>query len=470
MPSRKNMLLFVTDQWRWDTLNQPGHPAKLPNLHAFAQESTTFINAFTPVPLCTPARGSLFTGKLPHQHGAVDNVQGRSFYPKGKLHPAQVTFLERLRDDGYAVSFIGKWHLGDRTLLERGIADTALSDGGDMDLMQTAEITFGAPRKSPYYATITDGIALDEARVNLAIDKLASLAASERPFCLVVCLHGPHFPHHVPQQYVDLYNDLPADFMPENWCPQFSEQGKPAAQGAFYWPCQDTSHMTQDDWRRTAQHYWGFCSWIDALFGRLRTAVSRNGLDDNTLIAFTADHGEMLGAHGWFDKGPFFYDEVIRIPMILRDPLADHATVRENFVSFHDLFPTMIDRAGNGAMLTKAERSRSFWCSTADHAFLEYDAYQGRQFRFRGIRDVRYKYVWSPHDIAELYDLETDPQERRNRAGEPALAKVQQALHDKLFDWMRTEGDWLAGPGHHPPVGSYIDGRDATEQHDHGPM
>lgn len=470
MTHRKNMLLFITDQWRWDTLNQPNHPAKLPNLRAFAKEATTFCNAFTPVPLCTPARGSLFTGKLPHQHGAMDNVQGRSFYPQGKLHPDQVTYLERLKDDGYAVSFIGKWHLGDRTLLDRGISDTSLSDGGDTDLMKTAEIAFGGSRKSPYYATITDGVALDEARVNLAIEKLPALAGADQPFCLVVCLHGPHFPHHVPKEYVDLYDDLPVDYMPDNWCPQFSEQGKPAAQGASYWPCQNTADMTQDDWRRTAQHYWGFCSWIDALFGRLRSAVSTNGLDDSTVIAFTADHGEMLGAHGWFDKGPFFYEEVIRIPMILRDPESGQGEMRENFVSFHDLFPTAIERARAGSLLTEAEQGRSFWRSQADRAFLEYDAYQGRQFRFRGIRDQRYKYIWSPHDRPELYDLETDPQERDNRAGDPALAEIQRALHDELFDWMRTEGDWLAGPGHHPPVGSYIDGRAASEQHDHGPM
>lgn len=470
MPDKKNMVLFITDQWRWDTLNQPGHPAKLPNLRAFAEEATTFRNAFTPVPLCTPARGSLFTGKLPHQHGAMDNVQGRSFYPHGKLHPAQVTYLERLRDDGYAVSFIGKWHLGDRTLLDRGIADVALSDGGDMDLMKTAEISFGETRKSPYYATITDGVALDEARVNLAIEKLPELAAQEQPFCLVVCLHGPHFPHHVPKEFVDLYQDLPKDYVPDNWCPQFTEQGKPAAQGAFYWPCQDTSHMSPEDWRRTAQHYWGFCSWIDALFGRLRSAMRDSGLDDDTITAFTADHGEMLGAHGWFDKGPFFYEEVVRIPMMVRDPSQDTGQTRETFVSFHDLFPTVIDRAGAGDLLSDQEAARSFWCSDAEHVFFEYDAYQGRQFRFRGIRNQRYKYVWSPHDIPELYDLQTDPQERLNWAGDPALVDVQTALHDRLFDWMRAEGDWLSGPGHHPPVGSYIDGRAATEQHDHGPM
>lgn len=467
MPHRKNILLFVTDQWRWDTLNEPDHPAQLPNLRTFAKGATSFPNAFTPVPLCTPARGSLFTGKLPHQHGAMDNVQGRSFYPHGKLHPVQKTYLERLQDDGYDVAFIGKWHLGDGTLLDRGISDVSLSDGGDTALMDVAGVTFAEPRKSPYYATITDGIPLDERRVTLAIDKLPALADSDRPFCLVVCLHGPHFPHHVPKAYVDLYRDLPEEFVPENWCPQFSEDGKPLAQSASYWPCQDTSHMSREDWRRTAQHYWGFCSWIDAMFGRLLDAVDENGLAGDTVVAFTADHGEMLGAHGWFDKGPFFYEEVLRIPMLIRDPDGDHGAAKDAFVSFRDLFPTMIERAGAAAMLDEGELARSYWKTEADHVFYVYDAYQGRQFRFRGVRNERFKYAWSPHDIEELYDLETDPEERINRAGDPELSSVQADLKRRLFAWMEAEGDWLAGPGHHPPVGSYIDGRDRTEQHVH---
>lgn len=448
----------------------PGHPAKLPNLQAFRKEATDFQNAFTTVPLCTPARGSLFTGKLPHQNGTMDNVQGTSFYPHGKLHPDQTTYLERLQDDGYHVSFIGKWHLGDGTILDRGISDVSLSDGGSTELMDVANVVFEGPEKKPYYATSVSGKPLDEQRVDLALEKIAQLSTSARPFCLVVSLHGPHFPHNVPKQYVDLYNDLPDDYMPENWCPQFSEEGKPLAQSAFYWPCQDTSDLCQQDWRRTAQHYWGFCSYIDAMFGRLRNAITQHGLDDNTVLAFTADHGEMLGAHGWFDKGPFFYEEVMRIPMLIRVPNGEELRQPDIFVSFRDLFSTLIERSGGETLLEEEEVSRTFWKTNADHAFYVYDAYQGRQFRFRGIRNARYKYAWSPHDLEELYDLESDPQERKNLATDPQFDEIKSTLKERLFLWMNAEGDWLAGPGHHPPVGSYIDGRDRSEQHIHVPV
>ncbi|WP_424926809.1 sulfatase-like hydrolase/transferase [Amaricoccus tamworthensis] len=465
MPAR-NIVLFITDQWRWDTLNQPGHPCKLPNLEAFRRESTNHVNAFTCVPLCTPARGSLFTGKWPHQTGTMDNVQGSSFYPHGKLHPSHRTYMERLQDAGYNVSFVGKWHLGDGTLHERGI-DAPLSDGGDDPLMPPADMEFANPRKTPFYGTIIKGIHMDEKRVMKGIDKLESLSNSAKPFCLIVSLPGPHFPHHVPGEWVRLYDDIPDDYMPDNFIPQFTEEGKPAAQGAPYWPCQDTRNLDQQDWRRTAQHYWGFCSFIDDLFGRFRRRMTELGLDDTTRLAFTADHGEMLGAHGWFDKGPFFYEEVMRIPMIIRDPGQTDARTSEGFVSFRDLFPTLLSDSGAAEILTPEERARSYDVTNADHAVYCYDAYQGRQFKFRGIRETRYKYAWSPHDHEELYDLETDPQERVNRASDPALAAERDRLKSRLFDWMNAEQDTLAFGGYQLPVGSYIDGRPAHEQHDH---
>jgi arylsulfatase A-like enzyme len=462
----KNIVLFITDQWRWDTLNKPGHPCKLPNLQAFREESTNHVNAFTSVPLCTPARASLFTGKWPHQTGTMDNVQGSSFYPHGKLHPSHKTYMERLQDAGYEVSFIGKWHLGAGTLKERGIK-AYLSDGGDHSLFPDDDLEFATPRKTPFYGTITKGTHLDEKRVRKGIEELETLSKGDKPFCLIVSLPGPHFPHHVPADWVAMYDDLPRDYMPDNYLPQFTEEGKPLAQGAPYWPCQDTRGLDQQDWRRTAQHYFGFCSFIDDLFGQFRRRMSELGLDDSTSLTFTADHGEMLGAHGWFDKGPFFYEEVMRIPMLMRDAGQTTAAVNEGFVSFRDLFPTVLAKSDAAPILTADEATRSYDATDCDHVFYGYDAYQGRQFKFRGIREARYKYAWSPHDLEELYDLETDPQERVNRADDPALDAVKSRLRAQLFDWMKTENDVLAYGGYQLPVGSYIDGRPLHEQHDH---
>ncbi len=456
-----NIILFLTDQWRWDTLNDPESPTKLPNLQRFAEEATNYVNAFTTVPLCTPARGSLFTGKWPHQNGTMDNVQGRSYYPQGRLHKDQTTYLERLRDAGYEVTFIGKWHLGDGDLIKRGIKDVRMSDGGDEPFgSNLPDLTFEGPQKTPYYGTISLGTPADGIRVQEAIKVLKEKQNSTTPFCLVVSLQAPHFPHWVPKEFVALYDDLPDDYLPDNYCPQFSETGKPVAQSRAYWPCQDTSDLTPLDWRRTAQHYFGFCSYVDDLFGQFNQAVTMCGFED-AVLAFASDHGEMLGAHGWFDKGPYFYEEVMRIPMLIRK--GSEAGTAEKFVSFRDLFPTIFDAAGISDILDEKERARSYRRSNADHITYCYDAYQGRQFRLRGIRNARYKYAWSPNDLPELYDLDSDPLEQMNRAGDSLLADVEADLKKRLFNWMDNEQDYLRFPTHQLPIGSYADGRDRAE-------
>lgn len=122
-----NIIYIMTDQWRWDTIFQGDHVCQTPNLDRFAEEATVFGNAYTCYPLCSPARGALFTGKWPYQNSLTDNVNAGSFYPNGKLHPRCRTYLERLRDDAdYEIAYCGKWHLGHGTLTDRGIDNVAI--------------------------------------------------------------------------------------------------------------------------------------------------------------------------------------------------------------------------------------------------------------------------------------------------------------------------------------------------------
>jgi len=466
-----NIVLLMADQWRWDTIFQPGHVCQTPNLDRFTETGIAFDKAFTNVPLCCPARGSFLTGLWPHQTGLMDNVQHGSFYPNGELHSDHKTYLERLQDDlGYAIHYAGKWHIGLGTAAERGI-EAGISDGAapgrrGEDLLDPVVEGDALP---PFYASFTQGKSRDQYAIEAGIAGIEKLAQGERPFCAVISTSGPHFPHTIPQRFADLYADVTPDgFMPDNYCVPFVEENKPKMQSKPYWPCQNTLPLTSEDWRKTVAHYWGFCTYLDEQFGRVLDKLDVLGIAENTVVAFAVDHGEMLGAHGNFDKGPYFYEEIVHIPMIVRDPLRRKPHNVDSFVNLRDLFPTLISLAGADKILNEDERNRSYWDTNNDATVYTYDAYQGRQFKLRGIRTARYKYNWSPNDLCELYDLENDPGEHNNLIDDPAHANVQAALHQRLMMWMASEGDYLLHAQHLLPVGFYCDGRGFDQQHDPG--
>lgn len=203
------------------------------------------------------------------------------------------------------------------------------------------------------------------------------------------------------------------------------------------------------------------------MFGRVMSEVKELNLVDNTVIAFLSDHGEMLGTHGMFDKGPYFYEEAVHIPLMMHDAEQRKPLNLNSFFNLRDLFPTLIELAGQEDLLTDFEREQSYWQTNHSATYFTYDAYQGREFKLRGIRTATYKYNWSPHDLDELYDLEHDPGERNNVAQKPEYADVRRDLKDRLFRWMRAENDYLLHTAFLPPPGTYIDGRHAAEQHDH---
>jgi arylsulfatase A-like enzyme len=464
MSARKNILLFMVDQLRWDAVFDDCNPCRMPNVLRLAERGVQFDRAYSICPLCSPARGALFTGLLPHQNGLMDNT-GTRVCPERTLHPEHKTYLERLQANGYNVSYSGKWHCGNGSLVSRGVADVRCSDGGS-----THEAEPHRPQKlkltgewfKPYYMAYSEGRNQDWARVQAGKEQvregMARFRETGTPFCSVVSVTGPHFAHCIPQKYAEMY-ELPEDFVPDNFCEPFAEPMKPHVLGRPHWPSQDTTALTRDDWRKTAQHYWGYCSYIDDLFSEVLQLLDEVDLWADTVVAFTPDHGEMLGAHGRFDKGPDFYEETVHIPLVIWDPAGREPRSRDSFVNLVDLFPTLLSLAGATDVLSNAEAARSMWETAHRQTFMCYDAYQGRHFMLRGIRTDRYKYSWRPRDLDELYDMQEDPGERINLIDSPEHSEVAAELKAELDAWMEREGDYLRHARYVPEPGSYWDGR-----------
>jgi arylsulfatase A-like enzyme len=465
---RPNILFLLDDQHRFDAVGCNGAPiCRTPAIDGLATRGTRFSRAFTPISLCTPARASLMTGLYPHNHGQLANLGNfNGVFDLQVLRHASWPRL--LSQAGYRCAYIGKWHLpksGDpcwgfetwrtshdylRELAGRGVdANYAqevqrLEWGGDAPFCGRAML----PAEDKEEAWCAD-------QAMEWLDRYAQDAreyagdggpgaATVPPFALVVSFHGPHFPYAVPAPYDTLYD--PASVT--RW-PNFDESfaGKPTIQQReqLRW---NASHLTWPDWQRVTAHYWGYCTFIDDQFGRLLAKLKALGLDDDTLVVYTTDHGDMLGSHRLFNKGPYMYDETYHVPLVVRWPgHAQAGATCGSFVSTVDLMPTLL--AAAGLPLPERIDSRSLVPLLAgaapeawpDDVYAEFHGYESCLFTQRMVRTRSWKYVYNPCAEDELYDMASDPGELRNLAGYLGYKHVLRRMKARLVRWLHETHD-----------------------------
>ncbi len=479
----ENVLFILTDQWPAWAFSFRGADIATPNIDRLAAQGTVFENAFTSCPLCTPARGAPLTARWPHQTGVHDN-QSVGYSLQETLSLAERTWIDEGVRLGYHVGYFGKWHLGSNNPEARGAhgfdpdveirfspydaASSAHSyervkanyeEQGRRQLVRGRAPFWGETRatkanKQPF-PIMAKGVAFLEEWV---------AGPREQPFFLTVSSAPPHFPHHLPAEYAAIADklretiELPASL--DDDC-----AGRPWFHSRAWWPCMDTSVLDRDEWRTVVAFSHAHIMLVDEAIGRILDALDRLGLTESTTVVFTADHGDMEGAHSRFDKGAYFYDEVWRIPLIVRRPGASPAT-QPAFVSILDVGETLFrligsepsearSRAGRDLLsLVGSEAAGDSWPSVA---YGVYDLYNGISFASRAIRDERWKYVWNPQESDELYDLETDPHEMTNRIGDPGAAPVRTRLRGQLMLWLAEIGDDLPSRVDGlPPAGTVV--------------
>jgi len=467
---KKNILLILTDQWPHDFFGRFGLAVPTPASDGLASEGTVFTNAFTTCPLCSPARGTLLTSRMPWQNGVRDNIGG-GYSLQTPLNSDELTWIEGAVGRGYHVGYYGKWHLGPDGPIARGahrhtegfesgarVYDPATSSYSYAAMADTyaTHREFLAGGVPPFYGRTTRPEEGDDA-FRCAADAHAFLREyagmdTGRPFFLTVSFRGPHFPHYMPDRFADLAESIvPHIELPRNLHDEFSR--KPAHHGQPWWPSMDTSPFDESEWRRVIAYSIAHVALVDEAVGRVLKDVGELGLAHSTTVVFTADHGDMCGAHNRFDKGAYFYDEVWRIPLTVRAPGIAPAS-QNAFVSLVDLARTLFGMVGIEAKEGRPLMGRDIrpllgpgaspdgW---PERAYGVYDLYNGMRFAVRAIRDTRYKYVWNPQAVDELYDLECDPAELRNRVDDPALAVERDRLRAELMAWLREAGDDLPG-------------------------
>jgi len=454
--SAPNVVMIVTDQERFDILGCNGSAiCQTPSLDALASRGVRFDHAFTPTSLCSPARGSLLTGLFPHSHGVLNNTHDDPAIAT-ELDPSLVTSAKLLRAAGYRTGYVGKWHLGrvlgpDRHDFDDDLSaayDVALAES-DRPLEDVHEAIVGRERMQiagidPRPLAETDTYKDTERAIGL----LSEYAQNETPFMLRVDYEGPHHPYMPPEPFASMYD--PAAIPP--WANFIdNDPAKPAAHSRLLRQ-RGVDGMSWADWQPIISLYYGFMTFIDSEIGRLLAAIDELGLEKDTIVIHTTDHGDMTGSHGGhFNKGPIMYDELYRVPLIVSEPGSLQAgETCSAMVSTLDLMPTIVDLAGvavpehlHGRSLVPLLAAPATDDGNRVSVFAEYHGEEWGLYSQRMVRTRDAKLVYSPHGTDELYDLVADPHELNNIIDTEAAEELLNRLERLLIDWMQATNDPL---------------------------
>ncbi len=416
MTPRPNILWVFTDQQRFDTIQAAGSSfdAKTPNMDFLAREGIVFENAFCTAPVCSPSRASMMTGLYPHQVGMPGNL----YAPSPPMSPTIPTVGNYFRSAGYETIYHGKWHLG----------------GGDV---------------RRYGFEHGEESSDDQATRLLAARRWRDRdwIEHERPFLHVVSFLNPH----------DLYFYDPA---------QRASGGAPGAQrpwknlGSNDASIPEPARSKKVDW---PEEQWGSYTRfyneqierVDRDLGELLHQFRCSGFYNNSWIIFCADHGDMAGEHDLPFKGPYMYEGVVRVPLIIVPPMtrfmgADRADAfahdlqpgkRQALCSLIDLLPTMMDIADipkpdhlPGTSLMPVIRGAQE--EVRDSVFAQWYPPSVQM-----VRDRHHKLVRYPGHGEELYDLQQDPHETLNLAAAESHAAIKSSLRDRLDRHLRETAD-----------------------------
>lgn len=419
-----NVLLLYADDWRHDTLGAAGHPVvQTPNLDALAAGGVRFEHAYVTTSICGVSRASMLTGQWMSRHGAQGMVPFET--------PWKDTVVARLRNAGYGVAHVGKWHNGKKPPDE-----------------YDHSVTYHGKH---WYQ-------VDGARTHVTVrnerDAVAFLRnrRKDRPFFLTVAFFAPHAEDKSPQQYLpqdwseELYDDAVIESPPNNslesWRrlpPFFNEKNE----GRRRWLLR---FDTAEKYRAMMTNYYRLVTEVDRACGVVLDELAEQGERQETLVIFTGDNGYYHGEHGLADKW-YPHQESIRVPLVIDDPrMPDHSrgTTRDELVLNVDLAPTILAAAGVSApALMQGADIAPLYLGSGEapwrtEFFYEHPTYHSADFIPASEALVRkdWKYLyWPEAGYEQLFDLKSDPREENDLARRPEF-------EDQLVR-MRTRFDEL---------------------------
>ncbi|AET91855.1 choline-sulfatase [Burkholderia sp. YI23] len=428
LETKQNILVLMADQLTPFALSAYGNRVtKTPRIDALAREGVVFESAYCASPLCAPSRFSLLAGKLPSNIGAYDNA---AEFPSETL-----TFAHYLRAEGYRTILSGKMHFCGADQLH-GFEERLTTDIYPADFGWTPDWQNFDARPTWYHnmssvidagpCVRTNQLDFDDEVTFTTRQKLFDIARERhagkdaRPFMMVASLTHPHDPYAIPRKYWDMYRDEDID-MPSyrdslEACDPHSKRLRHVYEA-------DRTPPTERQILNARRAYYGAVSYVDDQFASILEALEQAGLADDTIVVVTSDHGEMLGERGLWYKMTFF-EGGCRVPLIVHAPKRFRAHRVPDSVSHLDVLPTLVEFARGKApqswpdsidgqsLMPHLDESGGH-----DEAIGEYLA-EGAIAPIVMIRRGRFKFIHTSVDPDQLYDVEADPFERENLAGD----------------------------------------------------
>jgi arylsulfatase A-like enzyme len=498
--SRPNILLITTDQHRADCVGFENKIIKTPHIDRLAREGTRFSACITPNLVCQPSRASILTGMLPLTHGVWDN--GVDLDPK----VGELGFAATLQRAGYQTGFIGKAHFStkstfnatgtpecnksqsqygpdwmgpymgfehceltalghlhrnrplemppvghyERWLLSRGSQQEALS-------MWAAQTREGSGAAQTWASALPAAWHSSTWIADRAIDWLTKASDQSSPFCAWVSFPDPHHAFDCPEPWSRMYDPkdmvLPKhrtkDLEQRPWWHKASLESSPKLADPvmlkFRAEGSRVADQTDAQLAEMTANYYGMISQVDFNMGRILSALEAAGVAQNTLVIFTTDHGDLLGHHGLYLKGPTPYEDLLRVSLVVRGPGVAQRQLVVEPVSTLDIADTLYEYAGVARPAPIQSRSlRTLLqggAQTRDMAYSEWHVHPSRcgvSLKLRTVRTKTHKCTFELDSGAgELYDLENDPEEMHNLYEDPGYAPLRQLF----YEWM------LARPG-----------------------
>ncbi len=451
-----NILWICTDQQRYDTIHALGNPLiRTPHVDGLVATGVAFTHAYCQSPVCTPSRASFLTGRYPRTTRCRQNGQ--------KIPADEVTISRMFADAGYHCGLAGKLHLSScsdgkvESRIEDGYHDFHWSHHPQPDWPENAYTqwltshgqTWDRLYQGPSTDYIKEGVPAEFHQTTWCAEMTCDFIAENqtRPWFFSFNCFDPHHPFDPPPEYLARYNpdemplpkSRPGELDAKTTFQQLDAEWAHNAPGEFH-----TGAMTDDDRRQVTAAYYAMCELIDDQLGRILATLDATGQRENTIVIFMSDHGEMLGDHGIYFKGPHFYEATVRVPLVLSWPGRFQPGLRVGgLTELIDLVPTVLESCGleipsrvQGRSLLPHLTGQADPDQHREHVFSEYyNSWTHKTAYGTMLRTATHKItVYHGTEQGELYDLEADPGEFVNLWQSPAHRTLKARMMRLCFD------------------------------------